>query len=56
MEEQRIRKEQEDKLNEFLIKEKEKEIELLKSTTRIKVETLERNLKYLKGLNRKKRK
>jgi len=54
MEQYKIRKQQEDRLNEFLIKQKESEIILLKQTTKIKVEQLERNLKYLKGLNKEK--
>ena len=52
MEQNKIRKQQDDKLQEFIIKEKEKEIEMLKLTTKIKIEQLERNLKYLKGLRK----
>jgi len=52
MEQNRIRQNQEDKLNQFMIEEKEKDIEMLKLTTKIKIEQLERNLKYLKGLRK----
>jgi len=54
MEQNKIRQQQEDKLNDFLIRQKEEEIKILKATTKIKVEQLERNLKYLKGLNKEK--
>jgi len=53
MEQHKIKQQQEDRMHEFLILEKEREIEILKTTTKIKVAQLERNLKYLKGLNKK---
>ena len=54
MEQNKIRQQQRDVLNELIIKEKENEIQLLKQSTKMKVEQLERNLKYLKGLNKEK--
>ena len=54
MEQHKIKQQQEDRLNEFIIKQKESEIRMLKQTTKIKVEQLERNLKYLKGINKEK--
>jgi hypothetical protein len=52
MDQDRLRQQQKDRLHEHLIAEKEQEILLLEQQTKIKVESLKRDLKYLKGLNK----
>ena len=51
MDQQKIKKQQQDRLREHIIKQKEIEIKNLEVITKTKIKKLKREIKYLKGIN-----